>query len=79
MGLGFVSSLPFFCVKSLFIYFVIFYIYRSSDDGTCRIWDARYSQSTPRIYAPKPSDVVAGLEMLQSFVVTIKSSLGGKN
>ena len=23
---------------------------RSSDDGTCRIWDARYSQQPPRIY-----------------------------
>ncbi|PIN12866.1 Angio-associated migratory cell protein (contains WD40 repeats) [Handroanthus impetiginosus] len=32
----------------------------SSDDGTCRIWDARYSQFTPRIYVPKPSDSVAG-------------------
>ncbi|XP_011100778.1 bromodomain and WD repeat-containing protein 3-like [Sesamum indicum] len=32
----------------------------SSDDGTCRIWDARYSQFSPRIYVPKPSDSVAG-------------------
>ncbi|KAK6161017.1 hypothetical protein DH2020_004398 [Rehmannia glutinosa] len=32
----------------------------SSDDGTCRIWDARYSQFTPRIYVPRPSDAVAG-------------------
>ncbi|KAK4425942.1 PH-interacting protein [Sesamum alatum] len=32
----------------------------SSDDGTCRIWDARYSQFTPRIYVPKPSDSLAG-------------------
>ncbi|KAG0501737.1 hypothetical protein HPP92_001809 [Vanilla planifolia] len=28
----------------------------SSDDGTCRIWDARYSQFSPRIYTPKPLD-----------------------
>ncbi|KAL4025081.1 hypothetical protein IC575_013457 [Cucumis melo] len=31
----------------------------SSDDGTCRIWDARSSsQSAPRIYVPKPLDSV---------------------
>ncbi|KAF5931439.1 hypothetical protein HYC85_032312 [Camellia sinensis] len=28
----------------------------SSDDGTCRIWDARYSQCSPRVYLPKPTD-----------------------
>ncbi|XP_020592278.1 bromodomain and WD repeat-containing protein 3 [Phalaenopsis equestris] len=28
----------------------------SSDDGTCRIWDARYSQVSLRIYVPKPPD-----------------------
>ncbi|KAI0529449.1 hypothetical protein KFK09_001999 [Dendrobium nobile] len=28
----------------------------SSDDGTCRIWDARYSQLSLRIYIPKPPD-----------------------
>ncbi|GFP99609.1 bromodomain and WD repeat-containing protein 1 [Phtheirospermum japonicum] len=32
----------------------------SSDDGTCRIWDARYSQVTPRIYVPRPPDFPAG-------------------
>ncbi|KAL6645709.1 hypothetical protein ACP70R_017317 [Stipagrostis hirtigluma subsp. patula] len=32
----------------------------SSDDGTCRIWDARYSQQPPRIYIPKPPDVAPG-------------------
>ncbi|CAK7348421.1 unnamed protein product [Dovyalis caffra] len=32
----------------------------SSDDGTCRIWDARYSQCSPRIYVPKPSDALTG-------------------
>ncbi|CAA0834251.1 Unknown protein [Striga hermonthica] len=32
----------------------------SSDDGTCRIWDARYSQFTPRIYVPRPPDSAAG-------------------
>lgn len=32
----------------------------SSDDGTCRIWDARYSQTSPRVYIPKPPDVIPG-------------------
>lgn len=27
---------------------------RSSDDGTCRIWDARGAQFAPRIYVPRP-------------------------
>ena len=31
-----------------------------SDDGTCRIWDARYTQSSPRLYVPRPSDSVIG-------------------
>ncbi|ONK66935.1 uncharacterized protein A4U43_C06F13740 [Asparagus officinalis] len=33
---------------------------RSSDDGTCRIWDARHAQLSPRIYVPKPADALAG-------------------
>ncbi|KAL1339465.1 hypothetical protein AAHE18_U039100 [Arachis hypogaea] len=32
----------------------------ASDDGTCRIWDARHSQKKPRIYLPRPSDAVTG-------------------
>uniref|UniRef100_A0A803M7J1 Bromo domain-containing protein n=1 Tax=Chenopodium quinoa TaxID=63459 RepID=A0A803M7J1_CHEQI len=32
----------------------------SSDDGTCRIWDARNSQFKPRIYVPKPADAGTG-------------------
>ncbi|XP_010546988.1 PREDICTED: PH-interacting protein isoform X2 [Tarenaya hassleriana] len=28
----------------------------SSDDGTCRIWDARGTQFAPRIYVPRPQD-----------------------
>ncbi|KAI3469301.1 hypothetical protein Pfo_025964 [Paulownia fortunei] len=42
----------------------------SSDDGTCRIWDARYSQFTPRIYVPKPSDSVAGRNSVPSSSTT---------
>ncbi|XP_031260091.1 PH-interacting protein isoform X2 [Pistacia vera] len=38
----------------------IYQLLSSSDDGTCRIWDARYSHCSPRIYLPKPSDAVAG-------------------
>lgn len=32
----------------------------SSDDGTCRLWDARSSQCRPRIYLPKPINDVPG-------------------
>ncbi|KAI3990128.1 hypothetical protein MKX01_029106 [Papaver californicum] len=38
----------------------VFNLLSSSDDGTCRIWDARYSQLSPRIYLPKPIDPAAG-------------------
>lgn len=38
----------------------IYQLLSSSDDGTCRIWDARYSQCSPRIYLPKPSDAITG-------------------
>lgn len=37
-----------------------FQLLSSSDDGTCRIWDARYSQWSPRVYLPKPADAIAG-------------------
>ncbi|KAF9606548.1 hypothetical protein IFM89_026238 [Coptis chinensis] len=32
----------------------------SSDDGTCRIWDIRHAHANPRIYVPKPLEVVSG-------------------
>ncbi|KAF5452268.1 hypothetical protein F2P56_027287 [Juglans regia] len=38
----------------------VYHLLSSSDDGTCRIWDARYSQLSPRIYVPRPSDSAAG-------------------
>ncbi|XP_052191480.1 uncharacterized protein LOC127800733 [Diospyros lotus] len=38
----------------------VYQLLSSSDDGTCRIWDARYSQFSPRIYVPRPLDSVAG-------------------
>lgn len=28
----------------------------SSDDGTCRIWDIRHTNASPRVYIPKPVD-----------------------
>lgn len=38
----------------------VYQLLSSSDDGTCRIWDARYSQFSPRIYVPRPPDSIAG-------------------
>ncbi|KAL6184879.1 hypothetical protein ACLB2K_046278 [Fragaria x ananassa] len=38
----------------------IYQLLSSSDDGTCRIWDARFSQFPPRIFMPKPSDPLTG-------------------
>lgn len=42
----------------------------SSDDGTCRIWDARYSQSTPRLFVPKPLESLAGRNNVPSSSTT---------
>lgn len=39
--------------------FMTYEICRSSDDGTCRIWDARNSHN-PRIYVPRPPDAING-------------------
>ncbi|OWM88062.1 hypothetical protein CDL15_Pgr016635 [Punica granatum] len=38
----------------------VYQLLSSSDDGTCRIWDARNSQFSPRIYVPRPADSAAG-------------------
>ncbi|KAK8489689.1 hypothetical protein V6N13_032049 [Hibiscus sabdariffa] len=38
----------------------VYQLLSSSDDGTCRIWDARNAEVRPRIYVPKPSDSLAG-------------------
>ncbi|XP_031503673.1 uncharacterized protein LOC116266564 [Nymphaea colorata] len=38
----------------------VYQLLSSSDDGTCRIWDARSSSVNPRIYLPKPPETVAG-------------------
>lgn len=38
----------------------VFQLLSSSDDGTCRIWDARYSQCRARIYVPRQTNDVAG-------------------
>lgn len=52
----------FYTASGLVISYLLFFgnLCRSSDDGTCRIWDARYSQWLPRIYVPSPSDASTG-------------------
>ncbi|KAL2323707.1 hypothetical protein Fmac_028086 [Flemingia macrophylla] len=37
----------------------VYQLLSSSDDGTCRIWDARNSHN-PRIYVPRPPDAING-------------------
>lgn len=37
----------------------VYHLLSASDDGTCRIWDARSSQN-PCIYVPRPSDAING-------------------
>ncbi|XP_047315948.1 bromodomain and WD repeat-containing protein 3-like [Impatiens glandulifera] len=37
-----------------------FQLLSSSDDGTCRIWDAKNPKSSPQIYRPKPTDTKTG-------------------
>ncbi|XP_061338407.1 uncharacterized protein LOC133285221 isoform X2 [Gastrolobium bilobum] len=37
----------------------VYQLLSSSDDGTCRIWDARNSLN-PRVYTPRPSDAITG-------------------
>ncbi|CAH9132580.1 unnamed protein product [Cuscuta epithymum] len=39
----------------------VYQLLSSSDDGTCRVWDARYSQCTPRVYLPRQTDVISGI------------------
>ncbi|KAK6118118.1 hypothetical protein DH2020_048102 [Rehmannia glutinosa] len=37
-----------------------YHLLSSSDDGTCRVWEARSSQCRPRVYLPKPADASTG-------------------
>ncbi|XP_047969785.1 PH-interacting protein [Salvia hispanica] len=37
-----------------------YHLLSSSDDGTCRLWDGRYSHTRPRVYIPKPTDALTG-------------------
>ncbi|KAG5514158.1 hypothetical protein RHGRI_035529 [Rhododendron griersonianum] len=39
----------------------VYQLLSSSDDGTCRIWDARVSRCSLRVYRPKPRDGVSSL------------------
>jgi hypothetical protein len=42
-------------------------MYRSSDDGTCRVWDARTARN-PCVYVPGPSDAITGQIIDSNFV-----------
>ncbi|XP_078428519.1 uncharacterized protein LOC144700843 [Wolffia australiana] len=44
----------------------VYQLLSSSDDGTCRIWDARFSQASPRVYVPKPLEVTVGKPSIPS-------------
>ncbi|GKD96680.1 PH-interacting protein, partial [Tanacetum coccineum] len=48
------------CESSYRPSYVLYLPIWSSDDGSCRIWDARHSQFSPRIYIPKPREPQAG-------------------
>lgn len=65
-------GLPFRYTFQVFHYelTVMFFCCSSSDDGTCRIWDARHTQSNPRLYVPKPFDSVGQLILLLAMIVT---------
>ncbi|CBI36946.3 unnamed protein product, partial [Vitis vinifera] len=52
----------------------VYQLLSSSDDGSCRIWDARFSQCSPRIYLPKPPDAVAGKNSVPSMNGTSSSN-----
>ncbi|XP_068310472.1 uncharacterized protein [Pyrus communis] len=53
----------------------VYQLLSSSDDGTCRIWDARSSQCPLRIYMPKPSETSTGKG--NAFAITGSSSSNG--
>ncbi|XP_042518555.1 bromodomain and WD repeat-containing protein 3-like [Macadamia integrifolia] len=38
----------------------VYQLLSSSDDGTCRIWDARNSNFSPRVYVPRPKEATTG-------------------
>ncbi|KAL5724021.1 hypothetical protein ACHQM5_007336 [Ranunculus cassubicifolius] len=52
------------------------HILSSSDDGTCRIWDIRHTQTSPRVYIPKPLDGVNGKGTVPSSSLGPSSSAG---
>ncbi|KAM1953621.1 hypothetical protein ACFX15_007938 [Malus domestica] len=53
----------------------VYQLLSSSDDGTCRIWDARSSQCPLRVYMPKPSETSTGKS--NAFAITGSSSSNG--
>lgn len=53
-----------YCHYTVFTLYCSLLLCSSSDDGTCRIWDAKNSQQSPQIYIPSPSESVAGCHFL---------------
>ncbi|XP_057476015.1 uncharacterized protein LOC130764006 [Actinidia eriantha] len=51
----------------------VYQLLSSSDDGTCRIWDARHSQFTPRLYVPRPPDSLVGRNSVPSSTASQQS------
>lgn len=54
-----------------------YHLLSSSDDGTCRVWDGRYSQSRPRVYIPKPTDALTGVSSLPPTSASSSTALPG--
>ncbi|KAL9225130.1 hypothetical protein vseg_001088 [Gypsophila vaccaria] len=52
----------------------VYQLLSSGDDGSCRLWDARYSQFKPRIYVPRPPDPNAGKNTASSSSATQQNS-----
>ncbi|KAH6811226.1 WD40 domain-containing protein [Perilla frutescens var. frutescens] len=54
-----------------------YHLLSSSDDGTCRVWDGRYSHSRPRVYIPKPTEALTGATGLPPPSASLSTALPG--
>ncbi|CAA0831983.1 Unknown protein [Striga hermonthica] len=54
-----------------------YHLLSSSDDGSCRVWEARSSQCRPRVYLPKPSDATNGRSIGLSSGASLSTALQG--
>lgn len=54
------SEYPFCACVQISHCLIVLDLCRSSDDGTCRIWDARSSQCPARVFVPRRTADVAG-------------------